>query len=120
MGAEFGHRIEDTLRFVSIKTYKRRPREQRGGEPDRVDRRRVITDSIRALILRLAREDTGCGVRRIVGELKKMSLPSSRSTVRRVLVDEGLLPDPDRRAPKGIITLWRILIDTPIDPVPCS
>ena len=32
-------------------------------------------------------------------ELRKLAMRTSRSTVRRVLVDERVLPDPDRRAP---------------------
>ena len=50
-------------------------------------------------------------MRRIVGELRKLALSSSRSTVRRVLVDEGLLPDPGKRVPSGSLTPWRIFID---------
>ena len=45
-----------------------------------------------------------------MGELKKLAVRSSRSTVRRVLVDEGILPDPDRHAPKGVQTPWRKFI----------
>ena len=33
MGAEVNHRVEDTLRIVSIKTYKRWLREQQWGDP---------------------------------------------------------------------------------------
>ncbi len=69
-----------------------------------------LTKSLRVLILRLARENTGWGVRRIVGELRKLALIPSRSSVRRVLVDEKILPDPHRHAPKGVQTPWRKFI----------
>jgi putative transposase len=112
LGEQIGHRVDDLIGIVSVKTYKRWLREQQGGRvPGRVGRPRKITASVRALILRLAQENTGWGVRRIVGELKKLALPSSRSTVRRVLVDDGMLPDPDRRAPKGVTTPWRTFVD---------
>ncbi|MFA6132858.1 MAG: integrase core domain-containing protein [Phycisphaerae bacterium] len=110
MGVEVQHKVEDTLEIVSIKTYRRWQREESGGrEPRKVGRPR-LTKSVRELILRLARENIGWGVRRIVGELKKLALRPSRSSVRRVLVDEKILPDPDRHAPKGVQTPWRKFI----------
>jgi putative transposase len=56
-------------------------------------------------------ENPGWGTRRIFGEIKKLGLSVSRSTLRRVMVDEGVLPDPDRRVPKGQPTPWRTFID---------
>ena len=110
-GEAVGHKVDDLIGIVSVKTYKRWLREQREGKaPGRVGRPRRMTTSVRALILRLARENVGWGVRRIVGELRKLALTPSRSSVRRVLVDEGLLPDPDRRAPKGVTTPWRTFV----------
>jgi len=65
---------------------------------------------LRELILKLARENLGWGTRRILGELKKLAVRASRSSVRRVLVDEKILPNPDRHAPKGVQTPWRKFI----------
>ncbi|MFW6039035.1 MAG: integrase core domain-containing protein [bacterium] len=110
-GATIDHNIDDLIGIVGVKTYKRWLREAAAGrQPGRVGRRRRITPSLRTLILRLARENSGWGVRRIVGELRKLALTPSRSTVRRVLVDEGVLPDPDRRAPRGVLTPWRTFV----------
>jgi putative transposase len=110
IGAELQHKVEDTLEIVSVETYRRWQREERGGrEPGKVGRPR-LTKSVRDLILRLARENIGWGVRRIVGELKKLALRPSRSSVRRLLVDEKILPDPERHAPKGVQTPWRKFI----------
>ena len=40
-----------------------------------------------------------------------LRLPEDRRAVlRRVLVDEKILPDPDRHAPKGVQTPWRKFI----------
>jgi len=45
-----------------------------------------------------------------VWELKKLTVKAGRSSVRRVLVEEKVLPDPDRHAPKGVLTPWRKFI----------
>jgi len=67
LGAELGHDVDDLIGIVSVKTYRRWVREQREGkEPGRVGRPRQITASLRELILRLARENAGWGVRRKV------------------------------------------------------
>jgi len=110
IGAQVGHAVEHTLDIVSIKTYRRWLREEQGGRHARKAGRPRLTRSLRELIIRLARENIGWGARRIVGELKKLAVRASRSSVRRVLVDEKILPDPDRHAPKGVQTPWRKFI----------
>ena len=55
IGAEVGHAIEHTLCVVSIKTYRRWLREERGGRQPRKVGRPRLTKSLRELILRLAR-----------------------------------------------------------------
>ncbi|MHB1157644.1 MAG: integrase core domain-containing protein [Phycisphaerales bacterium] len=112
MGAALNHQVEDVLNIVTLGTYQRWVREEREGRtPGRVGRpKRITTESLRSLIARLAKENIGWGVRRIVGELRKLGLTPSRSTVRRTLVDEDLLPDPDRFAPKGVRTPWRTFL----------
>jgi putative transposase len=37
--------------------------------------------------------------------------------VQRVLVDEGVLPDPDRRAPKGVTTPWRLFVSAHLNTI---
>ncbi len=110
IGAEMGHAVEHTLGIVNIKTYRRWLREELGGRQTRNVGRPRLTKSLRELILRLARENAGWGVRRIVGELRKLAVKASRSSIRRVLVDEKILPDPHRHAPKGVQTPWRKFI----------
>lgn len=109
-GAEMDHDVQDVIGIVSVKTNKQWVREANAGRvPGRVGRP-GLTKSIRDLILRLAKENIGWGVRRIVGELKKLALRPGRSTVRRLLVSEGILPDPNRRVPKGVVTPWRTFV----------
>ncbi len=52
-----------------------------------------------ALVLRLADENPRWGYQRIVGELRKLGLSVSPSTVRRMLLNAGLEPAPRRSGP---------------------
>jgi putative transposase len=61
-----------------------------------------IDATTRELVLRLARENSRWGYQRIVGELSKLGLPVSPSTVRRLLAKAGLGPAPRRSGPS-----WR-------------
>ena len=110
IGAEIDHAVEHTLDVVSIKTYRRWLREEWDGYQVGKAGRPRLTRSLRELILKLARENLGWGARRILGELKKLAVKASRSSVRRVLVDENILPDPGRHAPRGVQTPWRKFI----------
>jgi putative transposase len=86
LGQQIDHRVDDLIGIVSVKTYRRWIREKAAGhQPGRVGRPRKMTAALRALILRLARENTGWGARRIIGELRKLALPISRTSVRRVV-----------------------------------
>jgi putative transposase len=59
-------------------------------------------DRVRELVLRFARENPGWGYPRIAGELLKLGLRASPSTVRRILLGSGLGPAPRRSGPS-----WR-------------
>ena len=61
----------------------------------------------RELVLRLARENPRWGYQRIVGELNKLGLSVSPSTVRRLLARAGLRPAPRRSGPS-----WREFLRT--------
>jgi putative transposase len=61
--------------------------------------------SLRALILRLARENPHWGYRRIVGELKGSGITVSATSVRKVLLEEGLQPGPQRSH-----SSWRVFL----------
>jgi transposase InsO family protein len=55
-----------------------------------------LESSLRSLILRLGRENPQWGYRRIVGELKGLGITVSATSVRKVLLEEGLQPAPER------------------------
>jgi len=52
--------------------------------------------SLRELIVRLARENPHWGYKRIVGELKGFGITVSATSVRKVLLEDGLQPAPER------------------------
>ncbi|MGD0167957.1 MAG: integrase core domain-containing protein [Gaiellaceae bacterium] len=64
--------------------------------PHRRPGRPPIVHEVRALILRLARENPSWGYLRIVGELRKLGIDVSATFVRSVLVSAGLPPTPQR------------------------
>jgi len=55
-----------------------------------------LEPALRALIVRLAHENPHWGYRRIVGELRGVGAMVSATSVRKVLLAEGLQPSPQR------------------------
>jgi hypothetical protein len=70
----------------------------RGGRPP-------LAEHMVALILRLARENPWWGYRRIQGELKKLGISVSATTIRWVLLGNGLRP-----APRRASVTWRAFL----------
>jgi putative transposase len=71
-------------------------------QPDRRGGRPPLDEHLVALILRLARENPRWGYRRIQGELKKLGVRVSATTIRTVLRGNGLGP-----APRQASVRWR-------------
>ena len=64
-----------------------------------------LDSSLRTLILRLARENPHWGYRRIVGELKGVGIAVSATSVRKVLLEAGFQPVPERG-----LSSWRAFL----------
>jgi putative transposase len=71
-------------------------------QPGRTPGRPPVERRVRELVLRLARENPRWGYSRIAGELLKLGMRVSPSTVRRLLLAAGLRPAPRRAGPS-----WR-------------
>jgi putative transposase len=78
-------------RDLLARQHARRCRPKRAGRPRTVH-------SIRALVLRLARENPGWGYRRVHGELLVLGVKVAASTVGEILKDAGIDPAPERGA----------------------
>src|ERR1700754_5325473 len=66
--------------------------------------------SIRALILRLVRENPGWGYRRVHGELLVLGVKVAASTVWEILKDAGINPAPERAS-----STWADFLRSPSD-----
>ena len=75
---------------------------RRWTQPQRSGGRPPVERRVRELVLRLARENPRWGYPRIAGELLKLGVRVSPSTVRRLLLAAGLTPAPRRAGPS-----WR-------------
>jgi len=75
---------------------------RRWTQPQQRPGRPAVEDRVRQLVLRFARENPLWGYPRIAGELLKLGVRVSPSTVRRLLLAAGLKPAPRRSGPS-----WR-------------
>jgi putative transposase len=90
----------DVLKLVSIvnpRTYRRwLERRSQGEKPAKKMGRKGTSETIRQIVVRLAKEN-GWGYGRIVGELRKLRIRCvGRTTVRTILKEEGVSPSPKR------------------------
>ncbi|MCL2645562.1 MAG: integrase core domain-containing protein [Phycisphaerales bacterium] len=110
LGAELEHEVNDSLMIVHCKTYKKWLRDERDGkQPKKVGRPKLLPELVE-LIIWLAKENLGWGVKRIAGELWKLGERIGDSTIRRVLRREGLYPDRNRSARRQADSTWQNFI----------
>ncbi|HVK15057.1 MAG TPA: integrase core domain-containing protein, partial [Gemmataceae bacterium] len=98
-GRPLGAAIKDLVSIVSPRTFLRWLNEPKAkattGGSNRGPGRPRTAEDVRDLILRLGREN-GWGYTRILGEIKRLGVKVSRSTVVNTLKEAGLQPSPDR------------------------
>jgi putative transposase len=95
-GKPLGSALKELIAIVSYRTFQRWLQPPSSTSPTRRIGRPPTAEEIRALVLRMARENAW-GYTRILGELKKLGLACiSRSTVVNILKAEGLETGPKR------------------------
>jgi putative transposase len=96
LGVRLGSKIKEVISIVHPRTFARWLSDGACGVKPRQRGRPRKPEQIRQLIIDMAKA-TGWGYRRIIGELKKLRIRSvSRSTVSRVLQENGFDPGPKR------------------------
>ena len=78
--------------------------------PHKKPGRPPVEASLRTLILRLAHENPHWGYRRIVGELKGVGIAVSATSVRKVLLEAGMRPAPERGSSSWRAFLQRVYV----------
>jgi putative transposase len=118
-GRRLGMQLKELLTIVEHQTFLRWIRQaedwkvQRRG-PMRKPGRPRTPEEIRDLVIRI-RKETGFGYTRILGELRKLGIHISRQSVRNILVEAGLRPEPsdpkddswDAFLARHAATLWQ-------------
>lgn len=115
LSAALGPGAYKIVSIVHKRTYQRWVSEKNHGKRSKKMGRPKKSVSIRAIILRLARE-TGWGYRRILGELKKLRIHSvSKTTIKNILREKGIKPGPKRGTgtwgdflQTHVNTLWQV------------
>lgn len=97
LGDAIGTGVLKLITIVHPRTYQRwRQQKSQGKKPTKKMGRKGTPESLREIVVRLAKE-TGWGYGRIVGELKKLRIQCvGRTTVRTILKEEGIHPSPKR------------------------
>jgi putative transposase len=98
-GKAIGRAIEELITIASPATFYRWVREAKHGKGQTLRPNakggRKKPEEVRDLVLTIATE-TGFGLTRIVGEMRKLGIKISRQTVRNILKEHGIQPSPDR------------------------
>jgi putative transposase len=116
LGVLLGHDVAGVMHIVQPETYRRWLRERSRGRKPKLAGRPPTPLVIRNLVLRFARENLLWGCRRIVGELKKLGIRIGATTIREILHESGMHPDP-MKAKKQPPIPWTTFIHANIESV---
>jgi len=103
-GRELGPAIKKIISIVHPITFAKWLRWAKDRDPATIGRkvgRKCKSESVQALVVRMANENPQWGYQRISGELKKLDIRCSGNTVKRILIKAGLGPRPHRRKSPG-------------------
>ena len=92
LGELCGHDVGDLLTVVVHATYKTWVRKLKKGVKFQRSGRRRIAEAIRRLVHRLCGKNETWSYRRICGELKKLGIFIADTTVRNIMIEDGLGP----------------------------
>ena len=95
-GAACDHKIDDVMKVVKPATYKKWLRQKKMKIPFKRSGRPRIPECVRKIICMMARANALWGYQRIAGELKKIGCRVCRTTIKRILEDEGIHPLPTK------------------------
>lgn len=94
LGKAIGPGARHLITIVHARTYQRWISDKNRGKQRKKMGRPKTLESIREIVIRIAKE-TGWGYGRILGELKKLRIrPIAESTIKNILKDAGMLPRP--------------------------
>jgi putative transposase len=96
LGSAIGPGVAKIITIVHPRTYQRWVMEKNAGKKAQKMGRPKTLESVREIIVRLAKE-TAWGYGRILGELKKLRIHCvSQTTIKNILKEEGIRPSPKR------------------------
>jgi len=114
-GAAFDHKIDGVMEVVKPATYRKWIRQMKKRIPFKRSGRPRIPECVRRIVRRMAIENVLWGYERIVGELRKIGCRIGRTSVQRILKDEGIHPLPGKarkRPPLRWITFVHAHMET--------
>jgi len=114
LGELCDHDIDGLLTVVMPETYKTWVRKVKGGATFKRSGRSRIAEAIRRLVHRICGENDTWGYRRICGELKKLGIFIGETTVRNIMIQDGLGPTTESSFGKPSIA-WKNFIKAHMD-----
>ena len=99
-GTSFDHKIDGVMEVVKPETYRKWLRQMKKRIPFMRSGRPRVPECVRKIVCRMARANLLWGYERIVGELRKIGCRIGRTSVQRILKDEGIHPLPGKARKK--------------------